>query len=158
MNRTDVARGIAACEMLAKRLRAALNEDALAEFEEHGTAATWRSPDLTISVATTCDAVVVTDEKAFTAWVAANHPTEVVAVPSVRPSFRTALLAGAVKRGAACADDGEVIPGCEFRQGGEYRSVSVKPSSGLAARLAFAADEIVAGRAPLALPSTGGTS
>jgi hypothetical protein len=158
VNRTEVARGIAACEMLAKRLRAALNEDALAEFEEHGTAATWRSPGLTITVATTSDTMVVTDEKAFTAWVAANHPTEVVTTTSVRPAFRTVLLSGAVKRGAPCAADGEVIPGCEFRSGGEFRSVSVRPSSGLAARLAFAADEIVAGRAPLALPSTGSES
>lgn len=156
MNRAEVARAIAACEALAKELRGALSADAAAEYAEQGTAPTWRMPGLTVIAATSNDAVSVVDEAVFTAWVAQRYPTEVVTEPTVRPAFRAKLLAEAVKRGdPPCDDEGEIIPGLEYRPGGEFRSIAVKPSSTLRARLHTAAREIAEGRAPLVLPIGG---
>lgn len=50
---------------------------------------------------------VVADEAAFTEWVLAEHPDEIV--PRVRDSFRKAVLAKAKATG-------EVIPGVEWMQ------------------------------------------
>jgi len=157
VNRAELTRGIVACETLARELRAALTADARSEFDEQGTAPTWRLPGLTVSTAMTADSVAVVDEAAFTAWVAKAYPTEVETVTAVRPAFRAKLLGDAAGRGdPPCSADGEVIPGVEFRPGGEFRAVSVRPSSGLRSQLAAKAKDIVEGRAPLALPIGGG--
>lgn len=157
MNRAEMTRGIVACETLAKELRAALTADARGESEEQGTAPTWRLPGLTVSSAMSSDSVAVVDEAAFTAWVAKAYPTEIETVTAVRPAFRAKLLGDAAGRGEpVCAEDGEVIPGVEFRPGGEFRAVSVRPTSALRSQLAAKALDIVEGRAPLALPIGGG--
>lgn len=154
MNREGVAQAVVACERLAAALRDALGSDARAELAEQGTAPTWRARHITIGTTLTRDAVVVVDDDAFTVWVSRRFPTEVVTSTVVRPAFARGLLAGAARRGdPPCTGDGEVIPGVVFRPGGQVRSVSLTPSAELSAWLDAAAEDIVAGRAPLALPA-----
>lgn len=155
MNRADTVRAVLACEALAKELRAALVADARAEYDEQGTVPTWRLPGVTAAASTSNPTAVVADEKAFTDWVSTRNPTEVetVTITRVRDAWRTAVLGTAVKLGAACTADGEVIPGVEYRSGGEYRSLSLNPERDLKDQLREYARDIAAGRRPLALPS-----
>lgn len=54
----------------------------------------------------------VTDRDAFTKWVAASHPTEIV--EAVRVSYEAALLAEITQRGEFVDENGEVVPGVAF--------------------------------------------
>lgn len=66
----------------------------------------------------------VTDEAAFTTWVADRYPSEVVTV--VRESFAKKLLDGATREAQQVPVDartGEVIPGVEMRIGSAYLAV-----------------------------------
>lgn len=65
----------------------------------------------------------VTDEDAFTAWVADTYPTEVEQITVVRESFRRRLLDHAKQAGAPVTATGEAIPGVEIVQGDPYPSV-----------------------------------
>ncbi len=85
----------------------------------------------------------VVDESAFTEWVLATYPDEIV--PTVRTSFQTALLDGAEDAGIGVVVDGrtgEVIPGVEFRASASR--VSVVPDSKNEAAMAALADAIKA--------------
>ena len=123
----------------AKRILAAeLNADARAEYEEQQTASTWRIPGMaTVPQSVTNDAVVVRDEPKFVDWVARRFPTEVEMV--VRPAFREQLLDKLihVTDDLCHLADGEVVPGVEFKAGGEFIHISVRPTP--AAREAFGA-------------------
>ena len=154
MNRAELVRAIAACDALGEELRRTLRADAEAEYIEQGTAPTWRVPGVTVSTAVTRDRVDVVDEHALIEYVADRCPTEVVTVRQVRPAFLRALIADVSARGVdpPCDVDGRVVPGLVWRRGGEFRSVSVRPSAELADELTRAAREIAAGRRPLSLP------
>jgi hypothetical protein len=70
-------------------------------------------------------AAIVNDD-AFTAWVAARYPDQMVM--SVRPSFRELLVGRASRLGDPVdKETGEVIPGMAMRQGDPY--LTVRPSS-----------------------------
>ena len=60
----------------------------------------------------------ITDQQAFTRWVAANHPDAII--PTVNPAWQRALLA----KGAD--ENGEVPDGCEIITGAPV--LSVRPS------------------------------
>jgi hypothetical protein len=146
MNRSDIVARTIWLKQLAtaaldarKNLIAELNADARAEFEEQGTASTWRIKGMaTVPQAQTADAVVVVDEDKFLDWVQARHPTEVETVTHVRPAFRALVLGKLVKvAGDVCHIDGEVVPGVEFKPGGEFIGISVTPTA--AAKEAFTA-------------------
>lgn len=114
----------------AQQARAALDLQARAELERDGTAPTWRIPGVgTVPLALTSDSVDVTDPRAYLAWVRDRYPTEIETVVQVRPAFDKALREAAAKRGAACDDEGTVIPGLTFRPGGAPRGVSIRPSA-----------------------------
>jgi hypothetical protein len=156
VNRAQQIEALAACEALAKALRANLNADALAEFEEQDCAPAWRTPGFTVSTSLTTDTIAITDDKAFLAYVEQRYPTEVETITIVRPrpAWQGVFFDGLRKRGEPlCDDEGTVVPGLEFRPGGQFRAVSVIPKSATRARLARVADEIASGRLPLALPA-----
>lgn len=63
----------------------------------------------------------VVDEAAFTKWVEANAPSEVVA--TVRESYRKQLLDAVKSRGAPVTENGEEIPGVDVTTTDPYPSV-----------------------------------
>lgn len=151
MNRSDVVKALAACEALAAGLRQALNDDALAEFAEQGTAPTWRMPGYTVTASLTKDAVLVADPVAWLKFVKLAYPAAVQ--ERVNPQWERDFLTRQVRREDPPSDtDGTVIPGLEFQPGGRIKAVSVLPAPETKAHLARAAAEIVAGLRPLALP------
>ncbi|GGL27497.1 hypothetical protein H9L10_03660 [Phycicoccus endophyticus] len=74
------------------------------------------------------DAVRVADREAFQAWVAENHPDEIVYQPSVRASFEKAML----ERG--CDDSGEAIPGTALVKAAPVLQVKPTPDAEAAIR------------------------
>jgi hypothetical protein len=156
VNRAQQVEALAACEALAKALRENLNADARAEFVEQGCAPSWRLPGFTVSTSLTSDVIAITDEAAFKAYVAERYPTEIetVTITRVRQAWQGGMFAKLLAAGEPLSDDeGTVVPGLEFRPGGDFRSVSLLPKSATKLRLATVAAEIAAGTRPLALPS-----
>lgn len=83
-----------------------------------------------VSVAAGRVSVRVVDERAFVAWVAKNHPSELVQV--VRESFKEKVLASAKAKAepgdnTAVGPDGEVVPGLEVVHGTPY--VTTRPTA-----------------------------
>lgn len=77
----------------------------------------------------------VSDVHAFTAWVEEMHPTEVLHNPTVRESFKAAVLAATKRAGEPCAPDGTLdVPGISITEGDPF----------LQLRLTDEAEEIVA--------------
>lgn len=136
MNRTTTVQAIiwldqlmAAAKVERQKLAADLAADARAEFEEQGTAPTWRIPDVaTVAASVSHAAVVVDDEGSFTAWVAKRYPTEVETVQRVRPAWLTGFLAKAFGAAGVVSDPGtgEVVPGLGIRRGGDFAGISVR--------------------------------
>lgn len=155
MNRANIVQAIAACDALGAELRRQLKADAAAEYAEQGTAPTWRLPGFTVSTSITHPTVEVVDEPAFRRWVEVEYPTEIETIKRVRPAWQAAFLAEVTRRGdPPCDAGGIVLPGLRYVPGGEFRSVSVLPSADTKSVLRTMAQEIAAGRRPLALPST----
>jgi hypothetical protein len=156
MNRADIARGIAACEAMAKQLRAALIADAEAEYREQGTVPTWRLPGITVSGSTTNPTVVIADETAFLAWVAERYPTEVeqITITRVRPAWQDRFLKQVIARGEpTCDEHGEIVPGLQWRAGGGFGGISLRVDADTKAAIRDHAEQIVAGVRPLELPA-----
>lgn len=120
-----------ALRVLADRVKEAAerNKRALAQAMDVGDRKTAVLDDGTnvgaISYANGSRQVRVVDEHAFTEWVLANYPDEIV--PQVRASFRDSLF-GRVRDAGAPVDPatGEVIPGVEAGRGDPY--ITVKPN------------------------------
>lgn len=148
MNRAAKIRTIAAAEALASALRESLAADAAAEIEREGTTPSWKAPGFSVKVSTSNDVVVVADPKAFIDWVAANYPTELYEVREtrVREAWQRKFLAEVLKRGTPpCDDGGAVVPGLQYRPGGEFRSVSLTPERATKDRLKLIAHEYATG-------------
>jgi hypothetical protein len=112
----------------AEAARAQLDQMARDELEREGTAPTWRIPGVgTVPLALSQPSVDVVDVAAYVAFVARRWPTEVEY--TVRPAFDRALRTSAANRGAACDDEGTIIPGLVFREGGAPRGVSIRPAA-----------------------------
>lgn len=150
MNRQDLIRRVmlqeAMAAELAKRARAdrdLLAADARAEFEKHGTAPTWRLPDLaTVTLPVSKDTITVRDGAEFTAWVQRVRPEEIV--PTVNPAFQMALMASLRIDGGRVIDaDGTEIPGLAVRVGGQPKSLSLRAAPDAQAVLADAATVLV---------------
>jgi hypothetical protein len=125
-------------------LREQLTADARAEFEEQGTAPTWRLPDIgTVTLPVSNEAVYVTNEAALVEWAKRDWPTEVVTVEKIRPAFLQVLLSNvAVPAGEVAVDSGsgEIIPGLSVRPAGTPGSLSFRPTP-LAKQVAAAGAE-----------------
>jgi hypothetical protein len=136
MNRTEVVRAVVWLDQLAARakdesrkLREQLQADARAEWQEQGTAPTWRIPDVaTVAASVTHESVVVEDMTALTRWMEQRYPTEVETVRSIRPAFLAGFLPRAKPAGDVVCDPetGEVIPGLGVREGGQFGGISVR--------------------------------
>lgn len=137
----------AAAQAKAARLRDELNTEALAEFETHGTAPTWRPPDLaTVTLPVSRDTVFVSDANALLQWVVKRHPTEVERIRQVRPGFVVALLASVDHDGRNVVSpdgSGEIVPGLAVRAGGRPGALSFRPTSHARSILAAAAEAVV---------------
>lgn len=142
---------------IADTIRAELQGEANDEFERNGSASTWRHDGVaTVSLPVSKPRVTIADQRAYTAWVEKNAPTEVHTVTTVRETY-TKTLAKRVKidGDAVCLpDDGQVIPGLAYVAGGRPGSISIKKDPALVEQLAGEAADIVAAMAlALAEPS-----
>lgn len=140
----------------AKACETALKREAARTFAEEGSADTWRMPGTgMVVVSVSHDRAAVTDEQAFLGWLEKAFPTEVVTetvtVRSVRnPEWLKHLLGELLPvdpdelgpgEATICMDgEGSVIPGVQWRRGGEFLSASVRPDSDVRRRLAAAAE------------------
>lgn len=151
MNRAEVIRQILLWERVAEqataragRFRAMLQAEANAEYEEQGTAPSWRLPEIAaVVLPVSRTAAVVRDEQALAAWVRLHRPGEVAM--RVNPAYVAALRKGARIEGDVVTDkDGTVIPGMEVVQGGAPMSVSLTPEPEAKAVAEEAAGQVIA--------------
>ncbi|MFJ5775628.1 hypothetical protein [Streptomyces sp. NPDC093094] len=97
------------------------------------------TPVATLTLVDPRPTVVVADEKAFTAWVAENHPGEVETLVRVRPSWQRQFLARLTcLEPVADPCTGETIPGLGVLSASEPRSFSLRPLPGGRERIARA--------------------
>lgn len=153
MNRSDTVRNILVLEQFAaeaKRLagqhRDRLGAEARAELEQHGTAPTWRLPDIAqVVLPVSKQAVLVSDAALLQAWVQHHTPDEIEVVTTrrVRPGYVNALLGEVIADGEAVVwrQTGEVVPGLAVRAGGVPGSLSIKADPGVKA---VVADQVAA--------------
>jgi hypothetical protein len=133
----------------AKALREGLNADAVAEYEEQGSAQTWRFELGTWSQGISKDAPVVEDPRSWVKWVKDRYPAEVVEV--VNPSFQKAVLSRLIAVGDEVLEPttGEIVPGLGVRPGGRPLTMRFKPSGDALAvadqHAAKLVDEVTAG-------------
>lgn len=153
MNRTEKAlraayleQVAAAINLEARAMRNDLEEEALAEYQKHGTAVSWRTPDINVVAAVSKEAVTVSDLPALVEWVKERHPTEVENVPTVRAAWLGGLLSSALPAGDVVCDPetGEVIPGLGVRAGGVFGGIRIVPSAQAKQALAAVAKAHVA--------------
>jgi len=156
MNLGDTARALATVEAVAGALRARLNTLVADAYTRDGVVSTMRAPGLTVVPSLTHPKVLIVDEPAFTAYVTARWPTEVVTTTSIRPAWLRQFLGTLADAGDPPTDDeGTVIPGLVWRAGGLLTSVSVRPDPALRAELDAVAEQVTTGTTPFALPTTG---
>jgi len=136
VNRAEMTRRVllleAAAEQItakAKAIRDDLNADARAEYEEQGSAQTWRFDIGTWSQGITKDTAVIDDPAAWVRWVKDRYESEVYEV--VNPPFQKALLGRLSPLGDMVVDPatGEVVPGLSVRHGGTPLALRFKPNS-----------------------------
>lgn len=165
MNRADLVRRLAAHKAAAAALEDALKRDARAEYEEQGTAPTWRLDGARVQVSLSTDRCVVADEETFMDWFAALLPDEVVTStvrvvrnPAVLKQFLENIAAhGPVPDGETPRDlspgdtteaadgAGQVVPGLRWVKGGEYVATSIYVDPTVKRRLAASAARYVEG-------------
>lgn len=117
-------------------LHEALKAEGRVEHEAHKMASTFRAGFATAGTSVTNDHVEITDQDALVAYIAGRYPTEVVTrtVTSVRnPAWLERLLdTWAVvgpedDEGTIADDDGVIVPGVKWVEGGQFITVSVTP-------------------------------
>lgn len=152
MNRFEHIRRVLVWESVAAAARAKaagirdqLTADARAEYEEQGTAPTWRLPDIgTVSLPVSKETVYVADERALLAWVKAfpaDDADVIETVERIKPWYVADLLRLVqVVDGNVIDDLGTVVPGLAVRPGGTPGSLSFRPST-LAKEVAAAGAE-----------------
>lgn len=162
MNRAEMTRRVllleaAAAELTAraKTIRDDLNADARAEYEEQGSAQTWRFEIGTWSQGVSKEAATVTDGAELVGWVKRRYPTEIVEV--INPAFQRALLGRLSPAGEVVSDPatGEVVPGLGVRPGGVPLTLRFKPNGdaqAVADHAAFALVEQVTGALGIEAP------
>lgn len=157
MNRAELVRRYAAHKAAAAACEKALKDEAWRIFDEEESADTWRLPrvgKVSVSLSTPGAHVIDKDKDKFMDWVAVRYPTEVVTevvtVRSVRnPAWLSDLLTRLIpadpkKLGPDDAtfcegDEGEIIPGVEWRPGGRYLHASITVDPQLKRQFAAAA-------------------
>ena len=163
MNRTEITTAIIWLDQLAAaakaegaKLREMVYADARAEYEEQGTAPTWRIPDVaTIAASVSHESVSVADDVTFTDWVLKRYPTEVETISRVRPAWLTQFLGACDTNGDAAVDSssGEVVPGLGVREGGRFAGITIRPTADAKAVFAAVAQQSLTKLAAEAGPS-----
>ena len=153
MNRADLIRTMAAARRVADVAKDMLTRDAAADYEEQGTAPTWNSKEFRVTSAVKQGGPVVMDDKALLAYVEKNYPTEVQTVKQINPVFLKVLLDNAAKLGDPVDKDGTVLPGVEWREGGEFSHISVTLKEPLKAELNELETAVRSGGWRMALPA-----
>lgn len=150
MNRAEMTRRVllletAAAELgrRAQSIRDDLNADARAEYEEQGSAQTWRFDIGTWSQGISKDLPVVDDPSAWVRWVKDRYESEVYEV--VNPAFQKALLGRLSPAGEVVIDPatGEIVPGLGVRPGGQPLTLRFKPAGDARAVADQAAEALV---------------
>jgi hypothetical protein len=154
VNRSDRLQQIMRLEALAAAAktaaadhRAELNAEAAAEFEQEGTAPTWRLSDLgTITLPVSKETAYVAAPQAFVDWCMLRYPSEVETIAQVRPAFQAALFARLHLEGESAVDTatGEEVPGLAVRPGGIPKSLSIRPTPEAGAVFAEAGRQMLA--------------
>lgn len=146
---------IAACDALAAEMRRVLKAQAMAEYQQQGTATQWKLPGYTVSSSITKPSITVVNDHQWLEYVKAEHPHQIETVIRPYSSWQGVFFDELVTRGdPPCDRDGRVVPGLEYVPGGEFRSVSVIPGSATKDSLKAIARDIAAGKRPLGLPET----
>lgn len=150
MNRAEMTRRVLLLEAAAaqinaraKLIRDDLNADAVAEYEEQGSAQTWRFDLGTWSQGVSKEAAVITGPAEFVAWCKARYSDAVV--EQVVPAFQKALLGRLAPVGEEVVDPatGEVVPGLGVRSGGTPLTLRFKPNGDAQAVADQAAGQLV---------------
>ena len=133
--RDDLMRRYLAYKAAEKALHAALKAEGQVEHEAHRMAPTFRATFGVASASVTNDHVEITDQDALIGWIAGRYPTEVVTrtVTSVRnPAWLERLLDTWAtigpedeETGSIADDEGRIVPGVRWVEGGEFITVSV---------------------------------
>jgi hypothetical protein len=131
-------------------LREQLAADALAELYEHGTAPTWRIPDIgTVTLPVSAERIYVRDEAELLKWCKAHadegDPADVIeTIERVKPSYLAELLTLVeVVDGKVVDDLGTVVAGLGVRAGGLPQALSFRPSKDAQAVARAAAEKLV---------------
>jgi hypothetical protein len=120
-------------------VRQSLSADGQADFENTGTAATWRCPAGTAVVRTTHTRIVVLDERAFRRYMVELMPQEYrLVIQPINPEVETMHLTACLQRGGF-DEEGTRPPGTELQVGGAFDGVAVTPTRGLKDQLVAAA-------------------
>lgn len=164
MNRADKIRAYALHAAAAAALKTELEREARGEFEREGVRPTWNLPAARVSVSTTHDRAIVSDQEAFFDFLERQYPTEVQrkVVREVRSQewLKKLLEAWAAlgpveppedtdRAPGVQTPDGTVVPGLEWRRGNEYVSTSITVDAAVKRELAALAAAYAAGTAEL---------
>lgn len=140
MNRLQTVQAVCWLDALAARakaeaakLREQLDADAYAEFQEQGTAPSWRIPDVaTVSASVSKQSVVVENEPAFREWVKHNYPDAIRVTESVSTKWQEAFLDRHVNVDGEDVMDtatNALVPGVKVRPQGRFLGVSIRASA-----------------------------
>lgn len=153
MNRADTVRGVLlwegvadAAKAKAAAFREQLNADARNEYDEQGTAPTWRLKDIgTVTLPLSTETPYVADLDALTKWAAERYPDQIETITQLRAAFVAALLARVEVDEGQVIDTttGEIVPGVGVREGGLPKALSIRPAAAAKTVIRVAADEVV---------------
>ena len=156
MNRAEMTRRVLLleaaarqCKEQAKELRDELETDALSELEREGTQPTWKLRDVgTWTLPVSSQEVYVSNEAAVLAWVKETHDgaDEFIETTERLKGWYVAdllRLTARVVEGQVVDEDGEVIPGLDFRVGGVPKTLQFRPASDAKAVADQVADKVV---------------
>jgi hypothetical protein len=130
----DVARDLLVLAELVKRVKTAdlALRSRYAELGDEGDRTAWKvdgQPVGGVQITAGALRARITDPRALLRWVQANHPTEVVAEPAIRPAYQTALLDAAKEAGMPVDPaTGDEVPGIVVELGDPI--VRVVPAKG----------------------------
>lgn len=163
MNRTEITTAIIWLDQLAAaakaegaKLREMVYADAKAEYEEQGTAPTWRIPDVaTIAASVSHESVSVGDTDALVEWVIQRYPTEIEVKTVVRAAWLNDFVTRCEPNGDVACDPstGEVVPGLSVREGGRFAGITIRPTADAKAVFAAVAQQSLTKLAAEAGPS-----
>lgn len=157
MSRADMVKNILVLEEFAaeaKKLAAVqrlqLDEQARKELAEHGTAPTWRMPEIAqVVLPLSKQKIEVSNPEQLLAWVQHRHPGEVetVTTTAIRASFLTVLTGGSALKVdgdvVVDPDTGEIVPGLSVRKGGQPGTLRITAEPGVRAVVGAAVAEML---------------